>query len=236
MKSPYKILLYCLYFNVISCSSHDYRVEDIKAVDETTEDKIIETYNEADLQQHFPFALFRIAMIGFYNIKDLKISDRITIIDYSKPSTEERFYVVDLDKKELLYKCLVAHGINTGNNLASNFSNELNSKKSSLGLFITAETYQGKHGYSLKLDGIEKDINNNARKRAIVIHGADYVSKEFIKKHGRLGRSWGCPALPEVLSQEIIESISGGRCLFIYGNDDEYLNRSEYILKKENKS
>ena len=221
---------------MISCSSHDYRVEDIKAVDETTEDKIIETYNEADLQQHFPFALFRIAMIGFYNIKDLKISDRITIIDYSKPSTEERFYVVDLDKKELLYKCLVAHGRNTGNNLASNFSNEPNSKKSSLGLFITAETYQGKHGYSLKLDGIEKDINNNARKRAIVIHGADYVSKEFIKKHGRLGRSWGCPALPEVLSQEIIESISGGRCLFIYGNDDEYLNKSKYILKKENKS
>jgi len=137
--------------------------------------------------------------------------------------------VIDLERKVLLYKCYVAHGKNTGDNYANSFSNQSGSSESSLGFFITAETYFGKNGYSLSLDGIETGINDNARKRSIVIHGADYVSIEFINKYGRLGRSWGCPALPVGLSKEIIDCIANGSCLFIYGNDDEYLRKSIYI-------
>jgi hypothetical protein len=123
----------------------------------------------------------------------------------------------------------VAHGKNSGENIADSFSNDSKSLKSCLGFFLTAETYTGKHGYSLKLDGLEPGINDNARQRAIVIHGADYVSASFAQQHGRLGRSWGCPALPTDRSKEIIDKISQGSCLFIYGNDPKYLKNSKIL-------
>ena len=153
----------------------------------------------------------------------------ITIIDYTKPSTEKRFYLINLEQKVLLYHCYVAHGKNSGENYAKSFSNQSGSLASCSGFFITAGIYYGKHGYSLSLDGIEKGINDNARKRSIVIHGADYVSQEFINKYGRLGRSWGCPALPVDLSKEIIDCIANGSCLFIYGNDTAYFKNSKFI-------
>ncbi len=224
------LILSSLILILVSCSS-EYRTENIQEPDESTKKKIEELYHSAQLKKVIPFTIFEMAMIGFYNIEDLKISDKIVIIDYSKPSTAKRFYVIDLENKKLLYQSLVAHGKNSGNNFASTFSNELNSKQSSLGFFITAETYEGKHGYSLKLDGIEKGINHNARERNVVIHQADYVSEKFIQKQGRLGRSWGCPALPKALSEKIINSISGGRCVFIYGNDKSYQQKSKYIPK-----
>lgn len=111
---------------------------------------------------------------------------------------------------------LVAHGKNSGVNIAKSFSNKRHSRKSSLGLYITSETYEGKHGYSLRLDGMSTGLNDNARKRAIVIHGADYVSESFIEKNDRLGRSFGCPALTENEVEEIINLIKEGSCLFIY--------------------
>ncbi|MCX6300960.1 MAG: murein L,D-transpeptidase catalytic domain family protein [Bacteroidia bacterium] len=156
----------------------------------------------------------------------------ITIIDFSKPSVQERFFVIDLESKQVLYKSLVAHGKNSGENLAESFSNDSRSLKSCLGFFITAETYVGKHGYSLRLDGLEPGINDNARTRTIVIHGADYVSTDFANQYGRLGRSWGCPALPINNSKEIIDKISKGSCIFVYGNDPEYLKVSKILTDK----
>jgi|WetSurMetagenome_2_1015567.scaffolds.fasta_scaffold20806_1 hypothetical protein len=177
--------------------------------------------------------IFSMAMVGYNQIDKLKVKKIITIIDYTKASTEKRFFVIDLGRKLLLYNCLVAHGKNSGENYAGNFSNQSGSSESCLGFFITAETYNGKNGYSLCLDGIETGINDNARKRSIVIHGADYVSQEFIKKYNRLGRSWGCPALPADLSKEIIDCIASGSCIFIYGNDKEYLKNSKLIRNRK---
>jgi hypothetical protein len=157
----------------------------------------------------------------------------LSIIDYSRPSTEIRFFVIDIELKKLIYRCLVAHGKNSGENYAKAFSNDPESLKSSLGFFLTAETYYGNHGYAMRLDGLEKNINDNARIREIVIHGADYVSNEFIKKYGILGRSWGCPALPIDISKEIIDKISGGSCLFIYGDDDSYKRNSVFLKREE---
>ena len=108
-------------------------------------------------------------------------------------------------RKKIFYETYVSHGVNTGNLNATKFSNRVNSKKSSLGFFLTNETYFGSNGYSLRLDGLEPGINNNARKRTIVIHGAKYANPDFIKKTGRLGRSWGCPALPLGLNKEILD-------------------------------
>ena len=122
---------------------------------------------------------------------DYPNEDIVSIIDFSKPSTELRLFIIDLKNQKLLYHTLVAHGKNTGANMATKFSNNKGSNQSSLGLYRTGESYQGKHGYSLRLDGLETGFNDNARSRAVVIHSAWYVSENFIKKHGRLGRSWG---------------------------------------------
>jgi hypothetical protein len=190
--------------------------------------KATQIYQNSDFKEVLDFDLFKDAMIGM-NSFEFSTQKKIVIIDYSKPSTEKRFYVIDLEKKKLLYHCLVAHGKNTGENIAKSFSNQPKSLKSCLGFFKTAETYSGKHGYSLKLDGLEKDVNDNARNRAIVIHGADYVSQDFINKYGRLGRSWGCPALPKDLSKDIIDAISGGVCLYIFGESKDYKTKSEIL-------
>jgi hypothetical protein len=189
-------------------------------------------WTECTLENDVSLELFTKAIIGFRQIEDIKKDDIITIIDLSKSSSEERFFVIDIRNKKLLFKCLVAHGRNSGEKYAEYFSNESESLKSCLGFFLTAETYNGKHGYSLRLDGLEKNINDNARAREIVIHGADYVSEQFIEKYGRLGRSWGCPALPPELTKVIIDRISGGSCLFIYANDDYYIGHSSFIRNK----
>lgn len=186
-------------------------------------------YVDCKLQELVSFEVFNTAITGLNQIKAPVKKNLITIIDFSKPSTENRFFVIDIESRHLLYSCLVAHGKNSGENYADSFSNEPESLKSSLGFFLTAETYNGAHGYSLCIDGLEKGINDNAREREIVIHGADYVSYEFIKKYGRLGRSWGCPALPAELFKSIIDKISGGTCIFIYGKDDLYKMSSEFL-------
>jgi hypothetical protein len=186
-------------------------------------------YQECDLETILSFDIFKLAMTGMEKIKGLQNKKIITIIDFSKPSTKERFFVIDLKNKLILYKTLVAHGRNSGENMADSFSNNSESLKSSLGFFLTGETYVGKHGYSLKLDGLEPGINDNARQRTIVIHGADYVSASFARQYGRLGRSWGCPALPVDNSREIIDKISQGSCLFIYGDDPDYPKASKIL-------
>jgi hypothetical protein len=173
--------------------------------------------------------ILEIALKGYHHTDSIRSKNILTIIDYSKPSSEERFFVIDVQNRKLLYHCLVAHGKNSGDKYAVHFSNVNESLKSSLGFFLTAETYYGKHGFGLRLDGLEKGINDNARRREIVIHGADYVSDLFVKKYGRLGLSWGCPALPVELTTDIIKSIANGSCIFIYARDSAYLSRSKFI-------
>jgi hypothetical protein len=142
--------------------------------------------------------------------------DMLTLIDFSLSSNEKRLWVIDLATKTILFNSLVAHGRNTGDEFAKRFSNSAESFKSSLGIYVTGEIYNGKHGKSLKLDGLEKGINDNARNRGIVMHAADYVSSFFIKAHNRLGRSQGCPALPAEFTEKIINKIKDKSCLYIY--------------------
>lgn len=153
-----------------------------------------------------------------------KIKNRnvITLIDFSQPSCKERLFVIDLNSKKILFKSLVAHGKNSGENYATSFSNDIHSLQSSPGFYLTGSPYQGRHGYSLTLTGLEKGINDNAWKRSVVIHGAAYVSHEYIETYGRLGRSFGCPALPLETASDIINTIRDGSLLFIYANDKDY--------------
>lgn len=153
----------------------------------------------------------------------------LTVIDYSKPSTEERLWVYDLNTRELLYQELVAHGQGTGANLATKFSNLPDSHQTSLGLFVTDETYVGKNGYSLRLDGLDKGFNDRARARAIVMHGAPYVTEAFVKANGRLGRSHGCPAVSDAVARRLIDRVKGGGLVFAYYPDAGFLKTSKYL-------
>lgn len=163
-------------------------------------------------------ACFAEALKGFYALKEkgLVKRDILTLVDFSLSSNVKRLWVIDLTANQILLQTLVAHGRNTGEEFANNFSNKPESFQSSLGFYSTGEVYNGKHGISLKLDGLEKGLNDYARKRAVVMHGADYVSESFIKNHKRLGRSQGCPAVPIEIVSEIIPLIKEQSCLFIY--------------------
>jgi hypothetical protein len=154
----------------------------------------------------------------------------LVLIDFSLPSWQERLFIYNVNTMQLIKKSLVAHGVASGEIMATKFSNIKSSHTSSLGFFITGETYSGKHGYSLRLHGIEKGINSNAYQRALVIHGASYVSKKYIEKNGRLGRSFGCPALSLEDNKPVIDMIKSGTCLFIYAPDDEYFSTSEILF------
>jgi len=153
----------------------------------------------------------------------------LTVIDYSRPSTARRLWVFDMHTRALLYEELVAHGKNSGDNMATRFSNELDSHQSSLGLYLTEDTYVGKNGYSLRLKGLDEGFNHHAGERAIVMHGAPYVSDEFVKKNGRLGRSWGCPALREGVAREVIDRVRGNGIVFSYYPNQDWLDSSRYL-------
>jgi hypothetical protein len=153
----------------------------------------------------------------------------LTVIDYSRPSTKPRLWVVDLTTGDVLFEELVAHGQGSGDNLATKFSDTPDSHQSSLGLFVTEETYTGKHGYSLRLAGLEDGVNSRARERAIVVHGAPYVSPGTVSTLGRLGRSWGCPALADAVARRVIDTIKDGSLIFSYYPDQEWLSGSKFL-------
>jgi hypothetical protein len=155
--------------------------------------------------------------------------DIISIADFSQASSEKRLYVIDLENYRLLYHTWVAHGRNSGKDMAYVFSNKFSSYKSSPGFYITGDTYRGSNGFSLKLDGVEKGINDNAARRAIVIHGANYVSEKFIDRCGYLGRSEGCPAVDSRISTNLINDIKDGTCLFIYSPTRAYIRASSLL-------
>lgn len=170
------------------------------------------------------YDVFHEAVVGYFKLKALNRLDNelLTIIDFTLPSSVERMWIVDVPAKRIIHRSLVAHGQKSGNEYATEFSNTHSSHQSSLGFYITGKVYTGKHGTSLYLDGIEEGINDNARERAVVMHSADYVSQDFIKAYGRLGRSFGCPAIPVEHHEEIIRTLAGKSCLYIYHDSPGY--------------
>ena len=187
-------------------------------------------YDSLNIKNKIDYSIFQKAYLGYVQISH-KNPGVLIIIDYTKPSNEERFYVLDLNKKKLVYSTRVAHSKNSGLEIPLEFSDDPNSYQSSLGFFVTLGEYNGAYGYSLRLKGLEENINANAEDRAIVIHGGDIVEDEYIKKFGFAGRSLGCPVLPHSITKEIIDFIKHGRVLFIYGNDEEYVDDSLYLSK-----
>jgi len=197
---------------------------------ELEKDPVKELYDEMKLQGIIKWDAFEQAMQG-YNQLNPKNRNIVTIIDFTLPSTEKRMYVLDMKAKKLLYHNIVSHGRNSGEKFATAFSNKHGSFQSSLGFYYAEETYFGGNGFSLRLDGLEKGINDQARPRAIVVHGADYCSTDMIKSTGRLGRSYGCPALPRELAKPIINTIKGGSLMYIYAGNKDYLASTKVVKK-----
>ncbi len=183
---------------------------------------VSEIYTAANLKESaLNYNVFKKALTGYYNFKSHSLvssaKEVISIVDFTLPSTQKRLWIIDLAARKVRFNTLVAHGQGSGGNFATSFSNLANSHQSSLGFYITSNTYFGKHGLSLKLNGMDANYNTNALNRAVVVHGAEYVSQSFINQHGRLGRSHGCPAVPVELTASIIEAIKGKTTLFING-------------------
>lgn len=175
---------------------------------------------------------YELALEGMENLLAcgrIENGDLISIVDFSRPSDQKRLFVIDLQKRKLLFNTYVAHGQGSGTLYAKCFSNKPSSFQSSLGFYETSDTYYGKHGYSMKLEGLEKGINHLAEQRAIVMHAAPYVNENYIRSKGFPGRSQGCPALPEKINKPIIEKIKNGTCLFIFGPDHQYLRLSPVL-------
>jgi hypothetical protein len=226
-----------LLFGLFSFTTPSNNTTDPKIIASTSkasfESKVVSLYNNLNANNFKLPQLesFTKALEGFYQLKQkgLVQNDILTLIDFSLSANSKRMWVIDMSTNTVLYNTLVAHGRNSGEEFATAFSNKSESYQSSLGFYLTGETYQGKHGLSLRLDGLERGINDKARDRAVVIHGADYVSEQFIKQNKRLGRSQGCPALPVELNQEIIKTIKDKSCLFIYHPSRSYKVASKLI-------
>ncbi|MFH2140962.1 MAG: murein L,D-transpeptidase catalytic domain family protein [Bacteroidota bacterium] len=218
------------YFNskpVISTSDSNSLIKYAEKFDGFLQD----FYHQISCNQELSYYAFEYAMTGYYNMKCLGLLQRdniITIIDYNLSSNSKRLYVIDLIDKKIILNSLVAHGRNSGDEMAVKFSNKGGSQMSSIGFFITGETYDGRHEYSLKIDGMES-CNSNVRSRGVVFHGADYVDEAYTIHSGRIGRSNGCPALPQNMNRKIVDTIKNGSCVFIFYNDPKYMNNSKFL-------
>lgn len=205
-----------------------------KLKQQMAEKAFLALYNEIDYGQAPgpDYGTFREALLGFLNIQKKEeqgLKNVLTLVDFNLPSDQKRLWVIDLDKRELLFHDFVAHGRNSGGLYAESFSNEQNSLSSSLGFYLTAEKYVGKYGLSLRLDGLEEGYNDQARERAVVLHGADYASQAVVDAQGRLGRSYGCPAVPFENKDAIVAAIAERSVLFINGPDQEYEKGSSLL-------
>lgn len=176
-------------------------------------------------------SVLKLALKAFFNARQQGIESKpvLTVIDYSLPSTAKRMWVLDLDNKKVLFNNLVAHGKGSGTNYAKYFSDRGGSLQSSLGLFLTEDTYSGHDGYSLKIKGLEDGFNDKAEARKIVMHGAWYVNENYAAARGRLGLSWGCPAVDKKLAAPIINTIKNGSLMFAYYPDANWLQKSKFI-------
>lgn len=207
-------------------------IETVK-INLTVEEEINKVYTEfVDNNASVPdLDSFKNGMIGYYKLSEQNAFDKniLTIIDFTLSSTKKRMWVLDMANNKVLFHTVVAHGKNTGSEFATKFSNKVNSLQSSLGFYVTGETYYGKNGYSMFIDGMEKQFNSKARERYVVVHGASYANPSFANKLGRLGRSYGCPALPTALNNDIIDVIKNKSVIYIHSADKTYLNDSEMI-------
>ena len=230
-----KVFLFLLLFllPLAEVPNHAPASEPVSVASTPETDEIDQLFDDMQLDGIVSYTAFRQAVTGYRKIEQ-KSKSIMTLIDFSKPSTEKRLYVLDMKNKKLLYTSVVSHGKNSGGNYATSFSNKNGSYKSSLGFYLTENTYQGKNGYSLVLDGLEEGINDNAKRRAIVMHGAAYSNPSTIRCSGRLGRSLGCPAVPQALSRPIIDAIKGGSVLYIYAKKPEYFAQSHIAERPSN--
>ncbi|WP_314203382.1 murein L,D-transpeptidase catalytic domain family protein [Capnocytophaga bilenii] len=194
---------------------------------------IKELYNELNAAQYdLSFTAFRYAYIGYQTLKKqhrLNEKELFSIIDFTKDCNSKRFYTIDLQKMKIVFYTYVAHGKKSGERVPNSFSDVIESNKSSIGFYITGSTYNGSNGYSLMLHGDEKGYNSNLAKRSVVIHAADYANEDYIARNGRMGRSLGCPALPENINTEVINTIKEKTMIFAYYNDPKYLKTSKYL-------
>ncbi len=177
---------------------------------------------------------FEYAWIGYYKLIKkgvLHSTSILSICDFSQSSSQKRMYIIDVENKKLLFKTFVAHGENSGKEFANSFSNVENSSKSSLGFYVTGETYYGSNGLSLRIDGLDKGFNDHAKRRNIVIHGAPYLSQYILNKYGMMGTTFGCPAIPDEMTTRIIPVIKNGTCFFIYYPSKKYLDQSTVLNK-----
>jgi hypothetical protein len=190
-------------------------------------------YKEMDLEDSgLSRKAFESAWTGYYKLRKkglLHRSNILSICDFSQSSGNQRLYVIDVRNRRLLYRTYVAHGINSGEEFAISFSNRMESCKSSLGFYITKRTYSGINGVSLRIEGVDRGFNDNAAKRAIVIHGANYVSKRILNKYGVMGTTFGCPAIPSEMTSQIIPVVKNGSCFFIYYPSKKYLSQSSVL-------
>ena len=194
---------------------------------------IKELYNELNAAQYdLSFTAFRYAYIGYQTMKKqhrLNNKELFSIIDFTKDCNSKRFYTIDLEKMKIVFTRMWAHGKKSGERMATSFSDAVESNKSSIGFYITGNTYNGGNGYSLILHGDEKGYNSNLAKRSVVVHAADYANEDYIARNGRMGRSLGCPALPENIYKQVIETIKEKTMIFAYYNDAKYLKISKYL-------
>lgn len=190
-------------------------------------------YDSAGLHRYgLPARVFERAWTGCQRMTQRGLLSRpgiLAVCDFSQSSARKRLYIIDLERQKLVLQTYVAHGQGSGDEFARRFSNEHNSHQSSLGFYATGGTYQGEHGYSLKLQGVEPGINDQAMSRAVVMHAAEYMSESYIRANGKAGRSWGCPAVPPAQHQKIINHLKNGACLFIYHPAPGYLKRSRML-------
>ncbi|WP_081939509.1 murein L,D-transpeptidase catalytic domain family protein [Sphingobacterium deserti] len=232
MRSLFFVMLTGLFVSYIPATlSEDFKPNSIKTISEKPEEsKSISQllYDKMNLAQVLKFEAFDQALQG-YNILHPRKTNILTVIDFTLPSTDKRMVVLDMEKEKVLFHTIVSHGKNSGEKYAKSFSNKHGSYQSSLGFYETQNTYQGGNGYSLVLNGLERGINDQAKARAVVIHGADYCSESVIKSTGRLGRSYGCPALPRALTKPIINAIKDGSLLYIYAENKEYMAATKVL-------
>jgi len=233
---PFLLFIFTIPSNLLSAKNtlKEKEINSLKDLtSNTTNDKIHSMYLNGHWEgKGLREDIFRIGFEGFQkldNAKLLSTDSILSIIDFTKPSNEKRLYVIDLKSGKLLYHSVVAHGKNTGEKYAKTFSNKLNSHMSSIGFYLTKKTYTGGNGYSLQLEGLEKGFNDNAMKRAVVVHGADYAEESIINTKGYLGRSYGCPALPKEISRQVIDKIKYGNIVFAYYPDENYLKHSSIL-------